>query len=464
MWNRCTVHQRRFGALSVVLLLAPVLLNGCGAKNAVFPVGFPGAASFSSEVPRAWMQLALRLTQETPGFTPPVASRAFGYEGVALYEAIVPGMHGYVSLAGQLNGLSSVPAATHGYEYHWPLVANSALAAMFRELYSNATPANMAAIDSLEAAFEAIYQVDVETSIKNRSVSRGRAVADAIFAWAMTDGGHEGQLSNFPASFVPPVGPGLWVPTPQLSGAPPQSALQPYWGDNRPFVLDPGGDPTIDCDPGVPPAYSEDPASDFYVEALEVYETVNNATAEEVAIALFWADDPGVTATPPGHSLSILRQTLADEDASLALAAEGYSKVGIAVADAFIACWYSKFVFNLLRPITYARTVLGDPTWLPPHVNTPPFPEYTSGHSVQSGAVFQVLTDMFGEDYPFTDHTHDARGLASRSFASFNDAAEEAAISRLYGGIHYRAAIDKGVLQGRLIASEIAALTFHAGS
>jgi hypothetical protein len=129
----------------------------------------------------------------------------------------------------------------------------------------------------------------------------------------------------------------------------------------------------------------------------------------------------------------------------------------MATADAFISCWESKYRYNLLRPVTYIREVWGLPDWLPP-VNTPPFPEYTSGHSVQSGAAFQVLTDLFGEDYAMTDHTHDDRGLAPRSFVSFDEMAEEAAISRLYGGIHYRAAIDLGVAQGRCVAASIAGI------
>jgi hypothetical protein len=147
-------------------------------------------------------------------------------------------------------------------------------------------------------------------------------------------------------------------------------------------------------------------------------------------------------------------------DASLARAAEVYAKVGIAVCDAFIACWYQKYVYNLLRPVTYIRRLV-DPTWLPVLV-TPPFPEYTSGHSVQSGAAFQVLTDLFGQSYAFVDHTHDDRGFAPRSFGSFLEAAEEAAISRLYGGIHFRSAIVNGVTQGRCIGTAVTALPFEA--
>ena len=139
-------------------------------------------------------------------------------------------------------------------------------------------------------------------------------------------------------------------------------------------------------------------------------------------------------------------------------AAETYAKLGIAVSDAFIACWDTKFRFNLLRPVTCIQQLI-DPAWLP-LLTTPPFPEYTSGHSVQSGAAFGVLADVFGDRYSFDDHTHDSRGLAPRHFDSFSEAADEAAISRLYGGIHFRPAIELGLQQGRCIADAVGRLPF----
>jgi hypothetical protein len=314
-------------------------------------------------------------------------------------------------------------------------------------------------VDSVEASWTARYSSQTTSEIAARSASRGRAVAYAIFAWSVRDGGHEGYLRNFPADYVPPVGPGLWVPTPRLGGATPQSALQPRWGACRPFVL-PAGDPNRDCAPPAPPAYSTDPLSAFYTESFEVYERVNNATAEEEAIVLFWADNPGQTATPPGHSISILTQVLTQRGASLAGAAEAYAKVGMAVNDAFIACWQTKYVHNLLRPVTYIRANI-QADWLPPLLDTPPFPEYTSGHSVQSAATARVLTSLFGDSFAFTDHTHDARGLPARSFTSFDDAAREAADSRLFGGIHYRSAIELGLEQGACIGDRVNALVFR---
>jgi PAP2 superfamily len=406
---------------------------------------FPGVDEFDADVATAWFDQVLTLVKGTPGFSPPVASRALGCTGLTLYEALVPGMDGYRSLAGALPGLSPLPAAGKNQAYDWPTVANAALASILLGLF----PVSQAeAIIALEARFASSFRPTLPPGVFARSVERGRAVASAVFEWSKLDGGHEGYLHNFPTDYVPPVGPGLWVPTPPGF----LRALQPYWGHNRCLAITAGGD----CPPGDHPPYSEDAASAFHAEGVEVYETVANLSAEQQTIARFWSDDPGTTATPPGHSISIATQVLRREGSSLAAAAEAYARVGIAVSDAFVACWHQKYVYNLLRPVTYIRSLV-DPGWLSLLV-TPPFPEYPSGHSVQSGAAFQVLTDLFGEGYAFTDHTHDDRGFAPRSFGSFLEAANEAAISRLYGGIHFRAAIANGVEQGRCIGRAVSAL------
>jgi hypothetical protein len=205
-----------------------------------------------------------------------------------------------------------------------------------------------------------------------------------------------------------------------------------------------------------PPEYSEDKTSDFYKEGLEVYETVKNITPEQRATARFWSDDPMLSPTPPGHWISIALQILDREDASLDKTADVMARLGMALADSFIGCWDAKFQYDLVRPLTYIRRVI-DPKW-EAILNTPPFPEYPSGHSTQSGAAAVVLTDIFGTNFGFEDATHQADGLKPRRFASFWAAAEEAGISRLYGGIHYRTAIARGLDQGRCIGAYVNAL------
>ncbi len=431
-------------------LLVGVLLSACSPVTLTAPT-----ANYSSEVAVAWYDVTMDLIRTTPGYSPPVASRALGYMGVTLYETVRPGMPGYRSLAGQLNELDTLPTADPTAHYHWPTAANSALATVIRALFPTAPAEQLAAVDALQVRFDDQFLAEVDAETLRRSQAWGETVAQAILAWAETDGGHEGYMTNVDKSYVPPTGAGLWVKTPPGFA----DALQPHWGDNRPFVLRDGNA----CPAPAPPAYSVEVSSDFYWEAEEVYQTVRRQDPEQIAIAHFWADDAGRTATPPGHWVSILSQVLVQEEAGLDVAAESYAKVGMVVADAFITCWHTKYIYNLVRPISYIQTVI-DPAWnaetMTDPVTTPPFPEYTSGHSVQSAAAARVLSDLFGEAYAFTDHTHDDLGYAPRSYGSFVEAAEEAAISRLYGGIHYRSAIEQGLRQGECVADHILSLAF----
>ena len=430
--------------------------GGLAAGGAVaLALGMPAATSparaatedFDAEVPTAWFDLLTRLVRTTAGFSPPVVSRVCGYAGVALYETVVSGSVGYRSLRSALDGLPPVPTADR---LDWALAANAALARLFRLLFTTTSDANLAAIDNLELIMARLSGTGPTGALFNASVRHGRAVAERVADWARGDGGHEGHLRNHPPGYILPTGPGLWVPTP--TGYLP--ALQPTWGHSRCFVLA----TAAACPPGSPTHYSEHASSPFHIEAREVYETVNNLTSDQSAIAWFWSDDPAATATPPGHLIAITTQILRAESASLMAAAEAYAKVGMALADAFIACWHAKYQHNLLRPVSYLNAHV-DANWLP-ILSTPPFPEYPSGHSVQSGAAFHVLADLFGDMYPFDDHTHDERGMSPRHFRSFAHAAEEAAISRLYGGIHYRPAIEDGLFQGRCIGEAINALPF----
>jgi hypothetical protein len=191
----------------------------------------------------------------------------------------------------------------------------------------------------------------------------------------------------------------------------------------------------------------------WFASALEVYQTSQNLTPQQKAIADFWADNPGVTGTPPGHWIALVSQIARDQGLSLSQAAEAYARVGIAVHEAFICCWRTKFATDLMRPVTFIRAHL-DPAWSS-YVTTPAFPTYTSGHSTQSAAAAAVLTAMFGSR-PFTDRTHQSHGqthLVPRSFGSFTEAAEEAAVSRLFGGIHYSFDNLDGLIVGRQIGA-----------
>ncbi|HSN73701.1 MAG TPA: vanadium-dependent haloperoxidase [Anaerolineae bacterium] len=404
------------------------------------------AEDSDAAVPAAWFDLAYRLARDEK-LPPPLASRLFGYAGVGLYEAVAPGIPGAASLAGQLNELAALPQPDAPAEYHWPAVANAALATLFRTLLTGASGETQLAIMELERRFEDEFAVVAGPEVLQRSRAQGQSVGLAVFDWAQADG--FAYLNN--CAYTPPSGPGLWQPTPPGYASP----LQPCWGQMRPFVLRERSD---ECQPpaAATPIYSEEPSSPFFFEALEVYQTVQNLTLEQAEVARFWADDVGKTGTPPGHNISVLTQIVRERGLALDAAAEAYARLGVGLADSFISCWQTKFVTSIPRPVTYINDLI-DPAWTSPVV-TPPFPEYTSGHSVQSGAAAAVLTALFGDDFAITDHTHDALGYAPRPFPSFQAMAAEAAISRLYGGIHYRSAIEVGLEQGACIGERVNAL------
>lgn len=446
--------MKRINVYFISLLSTIIVFNSCTKEDNQFTK--LDASDYSSDVILSWIELTLKLTEETPGYTPPVAARVYGYSGLALYESVRKGMQGYKSLEGQLTDfhVGTIPDIDENLEYHWGAVANATLAVFLKSTFNTTSDSNKFLMNDLEEQFVSRFRTEASDAIIDRSIAYGESVGIAVHTYQNTDGQSQCYETNFPSSYVVPIGDGYWVPTSSTNLIP----LQPYWGDVRPFM-----DGNVkDLLPVQPPAYSTDLDSDFYLEAIEVYEVVNNLTLEQKKIAEFWSDDPGNTATPPGHSYSIMMQILSEEEADLGRAAEVYAKLGMGVHDAFVSCWNAKYHFNLVRPITYIHGNI-DNTWSIPLI-TPPFPEYTSGHSVQSGATAKILTDLFGEDYSFVDRTHinrtDIDG-SPRTFNSFYDFADEAAISRLYGGIHYRSGIEIGIEQGIKIGENIAKLNFN---
>ncbi len=405
--------------------------------------------SYNGTLATDWINLQLVYAKESPGFTPPVVSRAFGYCGLAFYESVVHGSPTGRSLVGQLTGLDYLPLPEAGAEYHWILSGNAAAAQITRKMFENAPAPLLPRIDSLEQAYLAAYN-DVSLDVIRRSIAYGRALADSVYSYSRTDGGHKGFNRNFPASYIPPSGPGLWQPTNS------QLALLPTWGENRTFIKDLKNRVNTT---GFP-VYSTDPASAFYAEAHEVYLIGGAPTVEQQEIAYYWADEGFVTFTPPGHSMSIYSQLAKQENLSLAKAAEGYVKMGMAESDAFVFCWKVKYTNNLLRPSQYIQPNI-DPLWTP-LIPNPPFPEFSSGHSTQSAAGAEVLTGIFGDHYAFTDQTHSRLqlGLAPRSFSSFYEMAEECGISRVYAGIHYPSGNVQGRLSGYAIGAEVMNLQY----
>lgn len=310
---------------------------------------------------------------------------------------------------------------------------------MNRSFFTTAAGNDKAAIDSLEKALNDAFLSAEKASIVAQSNNFGMAVANAVFNWSETDG-----YKNADPPYTPPVGPGLWVPTPPAFAP----AFQPGWSNLRPVVKG-SGDNT---QPGPPVAYSEDPKSAFYQMVKQVYDASQTLTPDQTEMAIFWRDVPGVTFG--GHWLSILQQVIRQTGAKLDKSAFAYAVTGACNNDAYISCFQTKYRYNLVRPITYIRDVFGYASWTS-LLTTPAHPEYTSAHAALSAAPADALKAIFGNIGSFTDHTYDYLGFAPRTYHSFGAIAEDAGNSRFYAGIHYLPSIDAGLIQGRKVTENI---------
>jgi len=431
----CELHTR---LVAVILMIALLFVPSAWADQHPAP-----ADDAPSDVANVWFDTLYEVVKsEAIGFAE--ASRIYGVSAVALYEAIVPGKLHHRSLVGQLDRLTSVPQPKEDRKYHWPTVANTALAHTIRGIFLSLEPESLEAIKDVEQRFADQFQDKVDEQEYQRSVDHGQRVADAILTWAATDGFE--SVHNCP--YDPVSVPGPWQPTPPAFSDP----EQPCWGELQPMVLE----SATECAPPGHPEFSKDPESEFYAAARKVYQTGLKLTDKQKTIAQYWADLVGATGTSSGHWMAIVGQIARNDGLSLAAAAEAYAKLGITVTDAFITIFHAKYFYNLVRPVTYIQDNIDD-SWLP-FLVTPPNPAYISGHSTQSRASAGVLTDLFG-DKAFTDTTHTDHHLEPpqepREFSSFEEAAEEAAVSRLYAGIHYVFDNEDGRSSGQCVAQAI---------
>lgn len=420
-----------------------ILLSGTAAL--AMPGSARAAPPAAADVLERWYKLVLLLVRHTPIYSPPVASRAFAYLATAVYETTAAISPGWRSLAGQLNGLKEPPYKEKPQDLDLAHALHGVLAASVESFFVRTGPSGQRALKATARKISADLAGSVDDDVAARSEDFGRMVATRVLEWSDGDGGAVIENMGFPLSYKPKEGKAYWVPTSTIGLQ--QAPLLPDWGKVRTFAMPDGGA----CPIKGPPAYSEDKDSAFYKEALEVYETVKNLTPEQRAIARFWSDDPMLSPTPPGHWVSIAMQVAKQRNMPVEERADMLMRVSVAVADGFIACWRVKYEVDLLRPVTYIKRLI-DPKWNSVLI-TPPFPEYPSGHSTQSGAAATALTALLGGNVSFEDATHVRDGLPARSFNSFWEAANEAGISRLYGGIHFRAAIDDGLEQGRCVGN-----------
>lgn len=380
-------------------------------------------------------------------FSPPVASRIYAYPSIGMYEILAKSDPAYKALAGQLTDLTAIPEPAEEVSYEL-----AALEAFFK--LGTALIFSEDKMDTYKAELYKDLGKGVSKSFFNASLDYGDQVAQHILEWA--DGDLYKQTRTFP-KFTVTDEPTRWQPTPPGY----MEAIEPSWSKIRPFVLD----SATQFVPERPTEFDMNKGSLFYKEVMEVYDVANNLTIEQKEIASFWDCNPYVMnvtghvmaatkkITPGGHWIGIVKIACQNEETTPMKTVAAYALTSIALADGFISCWDEKFRSNLIRPETIINKYI-DEEWLP-LLQTPPFPEYTSGHSVISNAAAIAMTSLFGEDFAFDDDTEVKYGLTVRSFTSFIDASEEAAISRLYGGIHYMPAITNGVTQGKALGKYV---------
>ena len=424
--------------------------------------------------------------------SPPVASRLMGYASSALYAGLATASNRMAPLSGVLNGFPKLSQPKSSKDYDGTLTAVSAERVVLDSLLREGLPTTRNAVARLaDSIARARSALGVPAATRARSDSLGRAIGLAIVAWSRTDGFD----TTRGRPYAPPVGLAFWVndapgntyASQSLSGASefvaldnPANVLQagnssdrglilsrpkqkgvktlpavnmagtsePYWGEIRPFVLRTWNE----CPVTEPPAYSADSVSARYEDAKRVFDTKTGLTPDQRAIAFYWADNSGESGTPVGHWISIASQMISERHLSAEDAARVMVLTSAAQADAFIASWGYKYQFSMIRPRTYIRRLI-DPTW-EPLIPTPPFPEYPSGHSTQSSAAAEVLTALVG-DMPFEDSTSVSLGHAVRHFASFRAAAEEAGMSRIYGGIHFPTGNLGGRALGKCVGDKV---------
>jgi hypothetical protein len=435
--------QLKFFNVSVFVLTVILIFAGC--KKPPLGIGpFKDDATVATDWYKLQLKMILRANPAAPNFA---VNHLFAYSGISLFEASRFEVEDSRSLQGQLSQMPAMPELQNDKKYSWVIAANAAMANITRDLFPVKNSANTASIDSLEKIYHDKYAASLGADVVSLSETFGDSVASYIFNWSKSD------LANHASdAYTPPVFQGAWVPTPPAFAA----AATPYAGNCRTFM------PVFSTGTTAPPpfAYSEDVSSDFYKMVNNDYTISKSLTTDQKNIALFWNDvGAGIGYTPMGHSISILTQILDNKNASLATAAVAYSKAGIALWDAQVVCFRSKYQYNQLRPVTYIQKNI-DSAWLP-LISTPPHPEYPAAHAFLTTAFMEVLASVFGSNYSFTDHTYDFRNLPARSYTSFEQIANECGQSRVYGGIHYQPSVAAGHASGKLIGN--AAASLHLG-
>ena len=382
-------------------------------------------------------------------FPPMVAARIYCYAHIAAYEALNAQTPQYISLAGQLRDMPEMPKVEAGKDICLPLAA-------IKAYYKVGTQLTFSG-DSMEVEWQKMItefkKIGIPKAVFDRSIAFGDTIGAHVLTWGAGD--NYAATRSMAKYSIKQRDITVWRPTrPDYA-----DALEPHWNKIRPLLLD----SAAQFKPVRPTPFDSVKTSKFYKEAFEVYKTVADSTPERIATAWYWDDNPVATLnaghfniirkklTPSGHWLWMTMYACRKANKNIFEASEAYTKVSIGLFEVFISCWDEKYRSEVIRPETYIGQYI-EPQWTSIIVS-PSFPEYTSGHSCVSGASSQILTGVFGDNFAFTDSTELQFGLAPRSFKSFKDAAAQAAISRMYAGIHYRPACEVGIKQGQAVGN-----------
>lgn len=426
---------------------------------------FKSLDKYESKVVFDWNEIYLDVERYAAGYRPCPSANALGYLGLANYEACVMGMPDFQSIAVRYNGLN-IPQANVNQEYHWPTVINAVNNYLFRRLFPTSEAIHFAKITTLAKNYETQFEEEVGQEIFTRSKNHGEAVASAVWDFMKTDvvsfDGYKDPFSEY--DWASRDQDQDWSPT--FPG--PGEGLFPFWGNARPLAIK---EDLKLCQPYEYYAtYDETVNSPLYVQAMEVYATnTPSLKFEDEWVGEFWSDDLlNLTFGPPSRFIAIANQVYDREKADLEKSVLANARVGIALHDAAIGCWNSKYHYNLLRPQTYINKVI-DATWAPNLDNpltgdkgiSPAFPSYPSGHATFGAAAAEALASVFGYDYGMTDNCHDDRtefiGLG-RTFSSFYEMAQENAYSRIPLGVHFRMDSEEGLRYGTEIGRAVCRL------
>jgi PAP2 superfamily len=382
-------------------------------------------------------------------FSPPVASRIYAYTSLAAYEAIRYADTNALSITAKLKGFGIMPQPGKNKKYDFTLAASKAFYTVAGQMtFSKDTLAKF------EEQTYAAFKNALDKEVYDSSIAFGTAIAKTIMQRAAADNYKQTRpLEKFYGSKED----GKWRPTSPdyLDG------VEPYWQQLKTFVLDSASQFT----PPPPPVFSKSENSIFFKMNKEVYDTGKVLTQEQKDIARFWDDNPFVMEhsghlmaatkkqTPGGHWMGIATIACRQGKADAVKAAKTYALTALALFEAFVSVFETKYRYVYIRPISAINSMI-DAKW-ESFLQTPPFPEYTSGHSTITGSAATVLTNLYGNNFAFTDTSNMRYVNMQRKFSSFLQASDESSISRFYGGIHYKISVDTGAAVGKRIGKYI---------